>query len=290
MSLIVAGPCAPPGRAPGARAAAPLLNALSLPSPSYVSSAASTLFVMSKFIVLATEVTLSFLYYGALMPKAAPFSMRLSRATDELVAGEARRTRRSKGAIVESLAEEALRTRRFPGLAFRGSDWDRRPWVIGTALDVWEIVAASRSYDSPEEMAANTELTEAQIRLALAYHHDFPDEIDTAIAENDRPLGDLRREYPTIDTLTGELAAEERRILVTFNVKDFARLSSEWAAAGTRHAGCLMIVGIDHAEFGLTLRVINAALAARPDQKSWIDYAAWGTPPHTAGRAASRWA
>jgi hypothetical protein len=38
-----------------------------------------------------------------------------------------------------------------------------------------------------------------------------------------------------------------------------------------------MIVGIDHAEFGLTLQVIKAALAARPDQKSWIDYAAWGT-------------
>lgn len=74
-----------------------------------------------------------------------------------------------------------------------------------------------------------------------------------------------------------ELAAEEGRILVTFNAKDFARLSSEWAAAGTRHAGCLMIVGIDHAEFGLTLRVIEAALAARSDQESWIDYAAWGT-------------
>jgi hypothetical protein len=74
-----------------------------------------------------------------------------------------------------------------------------------------------------------------------------------------------------------ELAAAEGRIIVTLNVKDFARLGSEWAAAGTRHAGCLMIVGIDHAEFGLTLRVIDAALAARPDRTSWIDYAAWGT-------------
>ena len=74
-----------------------------------------------------------------------------------------------------------------------------------------------------------------------------------------------------------ELAAQEGRIMVTFNVKDFARLSSEWAAAGTRHAGCLMIVGIDHAEFGLTLRVIEAALAKRPEHRSWIDYAVWRT-------------
>jgi hypothetical protein len=38
-----------------------------------------------------------------------------------------------------------------------------------------------------------------------------------------------------------------------------------------------MIVGIDHAEFELTARVMKAALAARPDQTSWIGYAAWGT-------------
>ena len=104
------------------------------------------------------------------MPKAAPFSMRLSDVTDQLVSEEARRTRRTKGAVVEGLAEEALRTRRFPGIAFRGSDWNRRPWVIGTALDVWEIVAAARSYGTPREMEAATDLTEPQIRLALAYY------------------------------------------------------------------------------------------------------------------------
>jgi hypothetical protein len=56
------------------------------------------------------------------VPKAAPFNMRLSDVTDRIV------------------SEEALRTRRPPGIALRGSDWNRRPWVIGTALDVWEIV------------------------------------------------------------------------------------------------------------------------------------------------------
>jgi uncharacterized protein (DUF433 family) len=134
------------------------------------------------------------------MPKAAPFSMRLSDVTDQLVSEEARRTRRTKGAIVEALAEEALRTRRFPGIAFRGSDWNRRPWVIGTALDVWEIAAASRSYDTPSAMAA-TDLTEPQIRLALAYYAEFAEEIDAAIAENERPLAEFQRQYPTIDTI-----------------------------------------------------------------------------------------
>jgi uncharacterized protein (DUF433 family) len=135
------------------------------------------------------------------MAKAAPFSMRLSDATDKLVSEEAKRTRRTKGAVVEGLAEEGLRTRRFPGIAFRGSDWNRRPWVIGTALDVWEIVAASRSYRTPGEMAAANDLTEPQIRLAVAYYAQFPDEIDAAIAESERPLGELQRQYPTIDTI-----------------------------------------------------------------------------------------
>lgn len=129
--------------------------------------------------------------------------MRLSSVTDELVRDQARRTRRTKGAVVESLAEEALRTRRFPGIAFRGSDWNRRPWVIGTALDVWEIVAASRSYQSPNAMANATDLTEPQARLALAYYSEFPDEIDDAVAENDQPLERLRHEHPIVDTLAG---------------------------------------------------------------------------------------
>ena len=135
------------------------------------------------------------------MPKAAPFSMRLSDVTDQLVSEEARRTRRTKGAVVEGLAEEALRTRRFPGIAFRGSDWNRRPWVIGTALDIWEIVWAARAYGTAGEMAAATDLTEPQIRVALAYYAEFAEEIDAAIAENERSLAEFQRQYPTVDTI-----------------------------------------------------------------------------------------
>ncbi len=73
-----------------------------------------------------------------------------------------------------------------------------------------------------------------------------------------------------------DLATGDGRIMITFNVTDFARIASEWAAAGRSHTGCLLIVGMDHAEFGLILRVIEHALSVRPDQASWIDYTAWG--------------
>ena len=74
-----------------------------------------------------------------------------------------------------------------------------------------------------------------------------------------------------------ELAAAERRILITFNVRDFPRICVDWAGAGKHHAGCLILVGIDHGELGLILRVIDTALTARPDQAAWSDYTAWGT-------------
>jgi len=74
-----------------------------------------------------------------------------------------------------------------------------------------------------------------------------------------------------------ELATAEGRIMVTFNIRDFARIVGRWAGAGKAHAGCLLIVGIDHGEFGLTLRVIDGSLAARPDQEAWRNHAAWGT-------------
>jgi uncharacterized protein (DUF433 family) len=131
--------------------------------------------------------------------KSAPFSMRLSKQMEELVASEARRTGRSKGAIVEGLAEEALRMRLFPGISFRGADWERRAWVIGTALDVWQIVDAYRDIGSVESMVEGGSANERQIRLALDYYERFPEEIDTAIAENRRPIEQLKEEFPFIE-------------------------------------------------------------------------------------------
>jgi hypothetical protein len=136
------------------------------------------------------------------MAKSEPFTLRLSPHLEALVVDEARRTKRSKGAVVEALAEEALKTRLFPGVAFRGVDWERRAWVVGTALDVWEIVAAYEEFASVEAMVAGTDLSERQIRLALAYRDRFPDEIDDAVARQGQPLAQLREAFPTIAVQT----------------------------------------------------------------------------------------
>ncbi len=130
--------------------------------------------------------------------------MRLSDRADALITEEARRTKRSKGAVVEALAEEALRTRLFPGIAFRGEDWDRRPWVIGTSFDVWQVVEASRDFESTAALAAEGTLTEPQIRLALAYAERFPEEIEDAIRLNHASLAALTERYPLINVATDD--------------------------------------------------------------------------------------
>jgi uncharacterized protein (DUF433 family) len=134
--------------------------------------------------------------------KGEPFSVRFALATDLAVEDEARRARRSKSAIVESLAEEAMQTRLFPGLAFRGDDVNRRPWVIGTGLDVWEICQMVEEFESTDELVADTQLTDRQIQLALAYRERYPDEIGEAIAENRRPVDEWRKLYPFVRTPT----------------------------------------------------------------------------------------
>lgn len=130
--------------------------------------------------------------------KGEPFSVRFTLATDRTIEAEARRTRRSKSTIVEALTEEAARTRRFAGIGFRGDDARRRPWVIGSGLDIWEIVQMAEDFGSVEQLVADTQLSERQVALALAYRDSYPDEIADAIAENRRSPDEWRELYPFI--------------------------------------------------------------------------------------------
>lgn len=88
--------------------------------------------------------------------------------------------------------------RRFPGIGFRGQDSGRRAWVIGTGLDVWQIAEGLDDFGDLDAMVAEADLTERQIRLAMAYRELYPAEIEDAIADNRRPIAELRELYPFI--------------------------------------------------------------------------------------------
>ena len=91
------------------------------------------------------------------------------------IAAEAKRTKRSKGSVVESLAEEALKARLIPGVAFRGDDYKRRAWLIGTSLDVWQVIEAYQDFDrSFDRMIAETDLGERELRAAVTLLRAIP--------------------------------------------------------------------------------------------------------------------
>jgi uncharacterized protein (DUF433 family) len=130
--------------------------------------------------------------------KTQPFSIRLGAQANLLVADEVRRSGHSRSVVVEELAEEAAKARLHPGIAFRGRP--RRAWVIGSGLDVWEIVEMIRSYRGDEEslLANHPLLNVRRIRAAQAYAERFPEEIEALIEANHRPLQEILELYPFI--------------------------------------------------------------------------------------------
>ncbi len=109
------------------------------------------------------------------------------------------------------------------------------------------------------------------MRLFLDAHISGP-RIARALREagHDVRAADEERE---LDGLTDEqllsIAAREERILVTFDVKDFPVIARRWAESGQTHAGCAIVVGIDHGELGAILQTIATTLTAHPRQAGW---------------------
>lgn len=131
------------------------------------------------------------------MAKSKPFTVRLSPKIEQWLEAEAKRTKRAKGVLLEALADEAIRMRRFPGIAFRGPEYARRAWIIGTAQDVWEIIEAVRAMGY-ECLLQESDIPESKLRLALAYYEEYADEIDAAIDENRLPEEEWHRRYPSV--------------------------------------------------------------------------------------------
>jgi uncharacterized protein (DUF433 family) len=88
----------------------------------------------------------------------------------------------SKGAI--SLMEEAVRTSRVPGIVFVQRRDGRRPAIAFSGLEVWEVIAtwkeAGENWTRLQE--AYPELSEHQLRAAVAYYRAYAEEIDERLA------------------------------------------------------------------------------------------------------------
>ena len=125
------------------------------------------------------------------MARITPRSIRFDAEVDShLRAYLAARPGLSASAAANRVVDEGLRMVDHPAIVFRDGPTGRRAVVVG-GPDVWEIVRAVKSaraheseLDSDETVAlvvANTGASARQVRAAIRYWSQFPDEIDAQI-------------------------------------------------------------------------------------------------------------
>ncbi len=106
-------------------------------------------------------------------------TFRLPGATLERLDARAHQIGESRTGLAERYLEEGLRMDEHPGIGFADGPSGRRAVLIGTGLDVWEVVATVRqSRGSVASAARYLELAPAQVRFAVRYYAAFPTEVD----------------------------------------------------------------------------------------------------------------
>lgn len=122
-------------------------------------------------------------------------SRRVKHALDEV----ARDRRINPLTFARTLLDEGLRRERHPGIAFRDGAAGRRAAIEGRRLDVWQIMETVWAADGDiNEAAEYFGLRPDQVRAAIGYYAEFPDEVDEWVrrnqAEYDRGRAQWERE------------------------------------------------------------------------------------------------
>lgn len=64
--------------------------------------------------------------------------------------------------------------REHPAIGFKGGPAGRRAWVMGTGLDVWELIEMHRSIGRGALLESMENVSEASLEAALYYHESYP--------------------------------------------------------------------------------------------------------------------
>lgn len=99
-----------------------------------------------------------------------------------------------QAALAERYIDEGMRMDEHPGVYFRDGGSGRRPAVLGTRLDVAQIIETLRQNEnSVDETAEYLDISPAQVETALRYYAAYRDEIDEWI-EQSRAIAKRERE------------------------------------------------------------------------------------------------
>lgn len=121
-------------------------------------------------------------------------SFRFDRRTVAHLKQRAELVRDAQGRLAERYIEEGLRGDEHPLVYFRTAAAGRRPTLIGTRLDVADVVTTIRQNESSTEAAADyLEIPIEQVEAAARYYGDYTEEVDELI-ERARAVAERERE------------------------------------------------------------------------------------------------
>jgi uncharacterized protein (DUF433 family) len=109
-------------------------------------------------------------------------AFRFDRITVARLKRRAQETHAPQTALAERYIEEGLRHDEHRLIYFRDGEAGRRPALLGTRLDVAEVITTIRQNDnSVEDTAEYLEIPVEHVEACLRYYADYKDEIDTWI-------------------------------------------------------------------------------------------------------------
>jgi uncharacterized protein (DUF433 family) len=116
-----------------------------------------------------------------------PFSTRLRRATLDRLREHADEIGAPQTMLVERYIEEGLRMDAHPLIAFRDGAAGRRPVLLGSRHDVWQVIETIRqSGNSVQHAAGYLRLPIAHVEACAGYYAEYQDEIDAWTARMTR--------------------------------------------------------------------------------------------------------
>ena len=127
-------------------------------------------------------------------PQMRQRSLRLPADTLERLDRLADERGQSANTVAARLIEEGLRLERHPLIYFRDAPAGRRPALLGTRLDVGQVIDTVRTHQgSVTDAAEYLAQPEPRIRAAVRYYAEFTDEVD-AWARRMRELSEREEE------------------------------------------------------------------------------------------------
>ncbi len=114
------------------------------------------------------------------------FTLRFQPGMSERLQVQARRASLAPRTLAQRYVDEGMRREDHPLVRFADGPSGRRAALVGSGLDVWEVVGALRENDNDlSQTAALLEIPLGLVQAASAYYGEYRDEIEAEIALND---------------------------------------------------------------------------------------------------------